>query len=121
MALKPEQLVAIEYMSQPNNGGKTIIEIAKECGVTDRTIRNWVKDPEFDEELRKQTKMNVSKLVPDVIKAMYDTSVKEGNAAAAKLILTMAGMLTDKIEVESKGGDKAPDMAELKRMLSELE
>lgn len=121
MTLKPEQLIAIGYLSQPNKGGKTIAEIAKECGVTERTIYNWLNDDEFDEELRRQTKKNVSRLIPDVVSAMKETAVKDGNAAAAKLLLQMAGMLTDKIEVETKGNGKIPDIDELKRMIDELE
>jgi predicted transcriptional regulator len=76
MALKPEQLIAIGYLSQPNNGGKTHEEIAKECGVTDRTIRNW--------------------------------------------IFTMAEMLTEKLEVDSKVKTDVPNVDELKRMISEM-
>ncbi|MNM95143.1 hypothetical protein D3C81_1075730 [compost metagenome] len=33
---------------------------------------------------------------------MADWAIREGNAAAAKLILQINGMLTDKLEVETK-------------------
>ncbi|WP_276913159.1 phBC6A51 family helix-turn-helix protein [Aneurinibacillus aneurinilyticus] len=117
--LTTEQLTAIHYLSQPNKGGKTIEEIAKECGVSDRTVYRWMNDDTFDKELRRQAQRNVSKLVPDVVQAMYATAIKEGNAAAAKLILTVAGMLTDKIEVETKSSDAIPDIEEMRRMLAE--
>jgi predicted transcriptional regulator len=121
MALRPEQLVAIGYLSQPNKGGKTMNEIAAECGVSRQAVYKWTQDDEFDAELRRQTKRNVSKLVPDVVNAMYDASVADKNAAAAKLILTMAEMLTDKVEVDTKGSDKTPSIDELKRLIADID
>jgi predicted transcriptional regulator len=119
MALKPEQLVAIGFLSQPNRTGKTMEEIAQECGVTRATLYNWLNNDEFDAELRKQTKRNVSKLIPDVVDAMYRASVEDKNAASAKLLLTMSEMLTDKVEVETKDSGKVPDVEELKRLLAD--
>lgn len=118
-SLPAEQLIAIGYLSQPNKGGKTVAEIAHECKVTERTIYNWMKDDAFITELNRQTKLTASKYVPDVMEAMYKTSLDDKNAAAAKLILTMAGMLTDKIEVETKVSGEVPDVEDMKRMLAE--
>ncbi|HJV46634.1 MAG TPA: phBC6A51 family helix-turn-helix protein [Bacillota bacterium] len=100
--LKPEQLKAIFYLAQPNKGGKTMEQIAKECGVTVQTIYNWKNNDAFEAERVKQMLRNVLDDVPDVQKAMVNAAIKEGNAAAAKLIFQQAGMLTDKVEVETK-------------------
>jgi predicted transcriptional regulator len=118
-ALPPEQLLAIGYLSQPNKGGKTMAEIAQECGVTERTLYNWQKEDRFITELNRQSKLNVSGLVPDVVQAMYQTSLTDGNAAAAKLILTMAGVLQERIEVETKSSGDLPDLDDMRRMLEE--
>ncbi|WP_338461576.1 phBC6A51 family helix-turn-helix protein [Brevibacillus borstelensis] len=119
--LTPEQKVAIGYLSQPKRGGKTMDEIAKECKVSRQTLYDWMRQPDFDAELRRQTARNVSKLVPDVLDAMYETSLVDKNAAAAKLILQVAGMLTDKLEVETKKTTEVPDLEELKRMVAEMD
>lgn len=115
-----EQRIAIGYLAQPKNGGKTYEQIAEECGVTERTIYNWLNDDTFDAELRKQSKRIASKYVPDVTMAMVDTAIRDGNAAAAKLILTMAEVLTEKVEVETKKTD-APDIDELRRLVAEID
>ncbi|MCG5252610.1 phBC6A51 family helix-turn-helix protein [Brevibacillus agri] len=119
--LTPEQKVAIGYLSQPKRGGKTMDEIAKECKVSRQTLYDWMRQSDFDAELRRQTARNVSKLVPDVLDAMYETSLVDKNAAAAKLILQVAGMLTDKLEVETKNTTEVPDLEELKRMVAEMD
>jgi hypothetical protein len=54
------------------------------------------------------------------MKAMVDVAIRDGNAAAAKLILTMAEQLTEKVEVETKRTD-APDIDELRRMIDEID
>jgi transcriptional regulator with XRE-family HTH domain len=106
MALKPEQLLCIEYLAQPKQAGYTMQEIADQCGVSRKTLYEWKKKPEFEAELRRQIKTQVLGKVPDVFDHMYKASQSEGNAAAAKLILQAAEMLTDKLEVKSTGDDK---------------
>jgi predicted transcriptional regulator len=118
--LKTEQYTAIEYLSKPQSGGKTYAEIASICGVTERTLYNWLNDDDFDAELRKASKKNASKYVPDVIKAMAEFAVKDGNAAAGKLILQMAEQLTEKHEINTIKTD-VPQIDELKRMVAEID
>lgn len=119
--LSAEQLIAIGHLAQPNNGGKTLGEIAKECGVSERTLYNWRQDALFDRELIAQMKRNVRDMIPAVNKAMYDTAIKDGNAAAAKLLYQQVGLLTDKVEVETKASGEVPDIDELKRMVAEMD
>ncbi|QHZ58605.1 hypothetical protein M655_024865 [Brevibacillus sp. NSP2.1] len=119
--LTPEQYIAIGYLAQPQQGGKTHAEIAKECGVSERTIYNWKNDPAFERELIAQMRRNVRDMIPAVNKAMYDTAIKEGNAAAAKLLYQQVGLLTDKVEVETKASGETPDLDELKRMVAEID
>ncbi|WP_232696165.1 phBC6A51 family helix-turn-helix protein [Brevibacillus daliensis] len=119
--LSAEQYLAIGYLAQPKRAGMTMEEVANECGVARKTIYEWKKLPHFDAELKRQIQLSVSDRVPDVIDAMVRTSVSEGNAAAAKLILQVAGMLTDKVEVETKSATEIPDIDELKRMVAEMD
>ncbi|MGG1641865.1 phBC6A51 family helix-turn-helix protein [Paenibacillus sp. NRS-1782] len=97
-----EQYVAIEWLSIPNKGGKTFEEIAAICGVTARTLENWRKTPTFDVELKRAIIRNNSAKLPEVVESMAEWAIREGNAAAAKLVLQINGMLTDRVEVETK-------------------
>lgn len=119
--LTPEQYIAIGYLAQPQQGGKTVAEIAKECNVSERTIYNWKNDSAFEKELIAQMRRNVRDMIPAVNKAMFDTAVKDGNAAAAKLLFQQVGLLTDKVEVETKANGEVPDIDELKRMVAEMD
>ncbi|MGG0757552.1 phBC6A51 family helix-turn-helix protein [Brevibacillus laterosporus] len=119
--LTTEQYIAIGYLAQPQQGGKTVAEIAKECNVSERTIYNWKNDSAFEKELLAQMRRNVRDMIPAVNKAMFDTAVKEGNAAAAKLLFQQVGLLTDKVEVETKATGEVPDIDELKRMVAEMD
>ncbi|MBG9788701.1 phBC6A51 family helix-turn-helix protein [Brevibacillus laterosporus] len=119
--LTPEQYIAIGYLAQPQQGGKTVAEIAKECNVSERTIYNWKNDNAFERELIAQMRRNVRDMIPAVNKAMFDTAVKEGNAAAAKLLFQQVGLLTDKVEVETKATGEVLDIDELKRMVAEMD
>lgn len=100
--LTAEQYIAIEWLSIPNKGGKTYEEIAKLCGVHFNTLANWRKDKTFDAELKRAIIRNNSEKLPQVVESMAEWAIREGNAAAAKLVLQINGMLTDKVEVETK-------------------
>ncbi|MEC0167869.1 phBC6A51 family helix-turn-helix protein [Paenibacillus graminis] len=100
--LTPEQYIAIEWLSIPGKGGKTYEEIAEICGVHFNTLGNWRKDKAFDAELKRAIVRNNSAKLPEVVASMADWAIREGNAAAAKLVLQINGMLTDKLEVETK-------------------
>lgn len=119
--LEAHHLIAIHYLAQPRRAGKTMEEIAKECGVTVQTIYNWLKDPLFERELKKEIARQALKRLPEVMESMADAAVEDRNAAAAKLVLQVHGMLTDKLEVEQKQTETVPDLNELKRMVAELD
>lgn len=53
---------------------------------------------------------------------LADAAVEDRNAAAAKLVLQVHGMLTDKLEIEQKQQERrVPDLEELKREIEELD
>ena len=120
--LSASQLIAIGYLSQPKNGGKTMEEIAAECGVSRRTVYNWLSDDTFQAELKREQKRKVMRYVPDVTRAMVDAAIENQNAAAAKLILQMAGALSETIDVSYVNRTiGTPDVAELRRMVAEID
>ena len=117
--LSADHYVAIEWLSLPNKGGKTYEQIAEICGVTARTIENWRKDDTFDRELKRAIIRNNSARLPELVESLTDIAIKDGNAAMAKLALQVNGMLTDKVEVETKGNEGV-DIEALKRRLETL-
>ncbi|OMC96216.1 phBC6A51 family helix-turn-helix protein [Paenibacillus sp. FSL R5-0636] len=118
--LTPEQYIAIEWLSIPGKGGKTYEEIADICGVHFNTLGNWRKDKAFDAELKRAIVRNNSAKLPEVVESMADWAIREGNAAAAKLVLQINGMLTDKLEVETKL-DSGTDVAALTARIKALQ
>lgn len=103
--LNTEHLIAIGYLSQPKKGGKTYEEIAQECGVTRRTLQEWRKDPLFERELKAEMVRRSQDKLPELIESLAEIAIRDGNAAMAKLALQINGMLTDKVEIETKKSD----------------
>lgn len=119
--LNAEQTVAIEWLSLPRKGGKTYEEIALICGVHFNTLANWRKDSTFDAELKRAIIRNNSDRLPELVESLAELAMKgDGNAAFAKLALQINGMLTDKVEVETKG-DGAVDIDSLRERISALQ
>ncbi|MHA7962866.1 phBC6A51 family helix-turn-helix protein [Paenibacillus sp. CAU 1782] len=113
------QTIAIEWLSLPAKGGKTYEQIAELAGVTARTVENWRKDDSFDRELKRAIVRNNSGRLPEVITSLTDAVINEHNAAAAKLLLQVNGMLTDKVEVETKS-DVGTDVEALRARLEAM-
>ncbi|WPS88830.1 phBC6A51 family helix-turn-helix protein [Brevibacillus halotolerans] len=120
-SLNTEHYIAIGYLSQPKRSGKTMEEIAKECGVDRTTLYNWRKDPLFERELKRAIIRESIDRLPEVIESMADAAIDDKNAAAAKLVLQVNEMLTDRVEVEQRGSTDVPDIEELKRMVAEMD
>jgi predicted DNA-binding protein YlxM (UPF0122 family) len=96
--LTSEQMIAISYLSQPRNGGLSMEEIGAKCGVSRQSVYNWTKEPLFEQELKKEIVRNSRSRVAEVMESMADFAIREGNAAAAKLVLQANGLLTDRVE-----------------------
>jgi hypothetical protein len=116
MALKrlnAEHYIAIQHLSLPKKGGKTDEEIAELAGVSRQSIHNWKKDPLFERELKAQMIRNNRDKLPEVIESLSQIVIDTGNAAAAKLLLQINGMLTEKLEVETKSTTNEIDLEAL--------
>ncbi|MFF2886653.1 phBC6A51 family helix-turn-helix protein [Paenibacillus sp. NPDC057967] len=101
-SLNTEHYVAIRYLALPKSERPTVDEIAEEVGVHRSTIFEWKKDPLFETELKRQMVRNSSDMLPDLIESLPKIAIRDGNAAMAKLALQINGLLTDKIEVETR-------------------
>tara|TARA_R100000700_G_C3162991_1_gene138638 strand:+ start:836 stop:1516 length:681 start_codon:yes stop_codon:yes gene_type:complete len=94
---KPNQLLAIELYS--SNPGITQKELANKCGVDVKTIRNWLSNPEFIDQIYKRY-MEISGLeLPAIIKAMLEEA-KMGNVQAGRLILEHYGKLENRVKIQ---------------------
>lgn len=115
--LKPEHYIAIHYLSQPKKGGKTMQEIADECGVSRKTLYEWKKDDLFNRELKRQIVRNTLDKLPEVADSMANAAIEDRNAAAAKLIFQMHELLSDNLHVETTTKDSAEaDIEHLKEL-----
>jgi Helix-turn-helix of insertion element transposase len=90
---------AIEMLLE---GKKSNREIADEICVHYNSITNWQKDPLFQRELKEAVVHRTHSRLNELVDAMMDTAISQGNAAMAKLILQMNEMLTDKVSVQTK-------------------
>jgi hypothetical protein len=115
--LEAEHLLAIKYLALPKRGGLTFQQIADECGVHLNSIGNWRKDPLFERELKREIVRNTQNRLPELMEAMIDHAIKDGNAAGAKLILQANDMLTDRVEVNAEVKD-GRDIDDIKARLA---
>lgn len=100
--LTEEQLAAVEYLALPNKGGLTNDQIAEMVGVDRSTLYRWKNDDDFQKAVQKAVIRNVHDRLGDLYNAAIDAVVDEKNAAMFRTIIQSAGMLTEKVEVESK-------------------
>lgn len=115
--LNEKQYAAIAILAQPNRGGLKYDEVAERVGVSRQTLYEWRKDDAFNDELKRQIMRNTLDRLPDVMASIPDHIINDGNAAMFRTLLQAHGMLTDKVEVESKGGQ----VADVSQMKAEIE
>ncbi|AIQ13640.1 hypothetical protein [Paenibacillus durus] len=116
--LEAHHLIALQWLALPRRGGLTMAEIGEKAGVTRQALYDWIKDPLFERELKRQITRNTLDRIPEVTDAMIDAAVQDRNAAAAKLVLGLNGMLTEQFEVITADAT-ALDRADLERKLAE--
>lgn len=107
--LNTEHYIAIKWLAMPKRGGLTMEEVAKECGVARSTLYEWKKDPLFDRELNAEIVREGKSRLPEVIQNMYAVAAETENAAMAKLVLQLNGMLTERHDVTTNDGRQGID------------
>jgi transposase len=117
--LNEKQIAAVEILSRPNRDGMTYEEIAKEVGVAKSTLFEWKKQDDFNTALKAEIVRKTTDRLPDMMDAMLTNIIETGNAAAFRTIVQMHGMLTDKIEVDTKG-NTAPDVDAMKAEIDRI-
>ncbi|WP_298833748.1 phBC6A51 family helix-turn-helix protein [uncultured Planococcus sp.] len=112
------QIAAIELLSRPKRDGKTFKQIAEEVGVVEKTIHLWRKDDRFNDELKREIVRKTLDRLPEIMESIPDHIINDGNAALFRTLLQAHSLLTDKVEVETKGDsvDIATIKAQIERM-----
>lgn len=103
------QIAAITILAQPKRGGLTFEQVADEVGVSRETLRLWRKRDDFNTELKAEIVRNTLDRLPEIMDSIPDHVINDGNAALFRTLLQAHGMLTDKVEVETKGNDVDAD------------
>lgn len=116
--LNEKQIAAIAILSQPKRGGLTYEQIAEEVGVARSTLFEWKKNDDFHNALKAEIVRTTSDRLPEVFASMIDNIVETGNAAAFRTLMQLHGLLTEKVEVNSKGG--TTDMDSIKAEIERL-
>lgn len=116
--LTDKQYAAITYLSIPKRGGLTFEEVAAEVGIDVKTLREWRKKDEFNDELKREIVRVTLDRLPEIMASIPDHVINDGNAALFRTLLQAHGMLTDKVEVESKGNG-AVDVDAIRAKLGE--
>ena len=94
---EPNKLLAIELLA--SNPSMNQRAVASKLGINERTVRLWLTDPDFIDEIYKRY-MEVSGIeLPAVIKAMIEEA-KMGNVQAGRLILEHFVKLETRIKVQ---------------------
>jgi len=70
-------------------------EKAREVGIGEEKLRRWCEQPEFWSDVYGRLQMNVEALLPQVLGAILSKAMEKGDVPAAKLLLQLAGKLSD--------------------------
>ncbi|MCY9546793.1 phBC6A51 family helix-turn-helix protein [Lysinibacillus xylanilyticus] len=114
--LNDKQYSAIAILSQPKRGGLTYEQVADEVGISRRQLQEWRKDDAFNDELKRQIMRDTIDRLPEIMESIPDHIIKDGNAAMFRTLLQSFGMLTEKVEVETKN-----DSTSIEAMKADIE
>ncbi len=116
--LNDKQIAAITILSQPKRGGLTYDQVAEKVGVSRQTLYDWRQNDDFNNELKRRIVANTIDRLPEVMQAVPDIIINEGNAAMLRTLLQTHGMLSDKVEVTSS--EKTTDIDTIKAEIERL-
>jgi len=80
------------------NPNLSVKDIAKELGISDRTLIKWRSDPNFLEAVEKRYMIVLGSKIPVITEAMV-REAQTGNVQAARLVYEFAGKLIKKQEI----------------------
>ena len=101
--------LALELLAQ----GKTQTEVAKEIGVSERTIRRWLKDEEFNKKLQAKIKEKVKERV------LKEALEQNGNRERRKRIQQMLDEILPQLDYSKP--QNVENLIKLLKLYTEIE
>ena len=92
-----------QVLIDPQHLGKNVDELCQIADVSRDTYYRLMKNDRFTQEVTNTSKQLVMAKIGDVINATYENAIGERGHQDRKMLLTMAGLYTDKQEIDSKG------------------
>lgn len=117
--LNEKQYAAITLLSVPKRGGLTYEQIADQVGVSRRTLQEWRKSDEFTSELKNEIVRNTLDSLPEIMESIPRHIIDSGNAALFRTLLQAHGLLTERVELDTKGSS-AGDVEAMRAKIEEL-
>jgi len=114
-----EMMVAANLLALPKSERPLLRDIAKEAGVSERTLRYWRKEERFLQLVDEIVRNNVRSQMPEVLETVIKRAI-EGSAKHAELLLKYQGLLTDRHEVVATD-PRQPDLKEYDHAKIEIE
>lgn len=116
--LNEKQYAAVAILALPNRGDMTYKEVAESVGIAESTIHEWRKLDAFNEEMKTQVLRNAVEHLPDMFASIPKHVIEGGNAALFRTYIQSLGMLTEKVEVNTKGN--SVDVDEMKAQIERM-
>ncbi|KQX45875.1 phBC6A51 family helix-turn-helix protein [Paenibacillus sp. Root444D2] len=122
--LTNEQLTAIEYLSMPRNGGRSLEEISAEIGISVRTLYDWRSSEVFAVEVRRRTMQRVAEHLPAVMDTLTRKAMEGSSIRAVETWLKAQGLLSAEMVIRPAAleDDRSNESieAEIERLKIEL-
>jgi transcriptional regulator with XRE-family HTH domain len=126
--LTPQQVIACQLWLARKQNKMTLDDIAKEVGVTRRTLYTWSQSDEWKQFAHETTISVAREHLPEVMDNLISQAKTSKNAKIIELFLRTVGVLgqdTMKVEVNNNGVEersnesKLAEIAQLKRLLGQ--
>ena len=97
-----------EVLVNPEHTGKTVTELCNVASISRNKYYDAMKKDGFVELVNDTTMELIKGKASDILNATYKYAMKEKGHQDRKMLLTIAGLYTDKQEVEHTGKDGEP-------------
>lgn len=101
--LTEQHIQAIELFLE----GKTQKQIAETVQVHRNTVSSWLKSDLFKTEIKKIAVTRRQDRLGELVDAIFDYAIRDGNSSIAKLALQINGMLTDKVNITNSSAQES--------------
>jgi len=112
-SLTPARERLLEMLINPEHLGKNVTELCNLAEISRNSYYKFMNEPEFVELINKTSLDMVKAKMGDVVNATYKYALGEKGHQDRKLLLTMAGLYTDKQEVDMNADINTDEQSEV--------